>query len=214
MHPRGKDMRRLPIIATLALIGGFASVAHAQNVIPDHWTTISRPFGEGVLRPGSGWDAGSTPSNVLSLVDGILYPEGQQWNYGSYWWDETQTVSPFQTYLQLDASYTFDRLVLQADDNDDYLIEFWNGSAWQTAFWAGATGGYGLTTRDSGMLSAFTTDRFRFTGLNGDQYYAMSEFQAFAAGVPEPASWAMLVVGFGLAGGAIRSRRKATITFA
>lgn len=33
-------------------------------------------------------------------------------------------------------------------------------------------------------------------------------------GVPEPASWAMMVFGFGLSGGALRSRRKASVTFA
>lgn len=30
--------------------------------------------------------------------------------------------------------------------------------------------------------------------------------------VPEPASWAMLIMGFGLVGGALRSRRQATLT--
>lgn len=34
------------------------------------------------------------------------------------------------------------------------------------------------------------------------------------AGVPEPVSWAMMVGGFGLVGGAMRSRRKAAVTFA
>ena len=197
-------MRKHSIIAAVAILGGFAPIAHAQNVIPTHWASISRPVGEGVLRAGSGWDAGSTPSNAITLVDGVFAPEGQQWNDGSYWWDETQTVSPFQTTLQLDTSYTFNRLVLQADNNDDYLIEYWTGSAWQTAFTAGAVGGFGLTTRDSGTLASFTTDRFRFTGLNGDQYYAMSEFQAF--GVPEAGTWALMILGFGGVGCAMRQR--------
>ena len=204
---------RHSIVAALGILGGFASVAQAQNVIPTHWTTISRPSGEGVLRPGSGWEVGSTDSDVLSLVDGVFAPESQQWNNGSYWWDETQTVTPFQTYLQLDASYSFNRLVLQADDNDDYLIEYWNGTDWQTAFWAGATGGYGLTTRDSGMIPVFTTNQFRFTALNGDQYYAMSEFEAFAAGVPEAGTWALMILGFGALGCAMR-RHTARVTFA
>ena len=33
-----------------------------------------------------------------------------------------------------------------------------------------------------------------------------------AAGVPEPATWAMLIGGFGLAGGALRRRARATVT--
>ena len=197
-------MRKHSIVAALAILGGFAPIAQAANIVPAHWSSISRPGGEGTLRPGSGWDVGSTPSNAVSLVDGVFAPESQQWNTGSYWWDETQTVSPFQTYLGLDGTFTFNRLVLQADNNDDYLIEYWNGATWQSAFTAAAVGGYGLTTRDSGKLAAFTTDRFRFTALNGDQYYSMSEFQAF--GVPEAGTWALMMFGFGAVGCTMRQR--------
>ncbi len=34
------------------------------------------------------------------------------------------------------------------------------------------------------------------------------------AAVPEPATWGMMIAGFGLADGALRSRRKATAAFA
>lgn len=37
---------------------------------------------------------------------------------------------------------------------------------------------------------------------------------SFIASVPEPATWAMMLVGFGMIGGAARSRRKAKIAFA
>lgn len=208
-------MAKLTFLAALGLLGSLSTVANAQNLVQAHWQTISWPSGDGVLRPGSGWEGGSTASNILTLVDGAFAPESQQWNDGSFWWDETQTASPFQTYLTMDATYSFDRLVLQADNNDDYRIDYWDGTTWQLAFWAGAVGGYGLTTRDSGIISSFSTDEFRFTALNGDQYYAMSEFQAFATpGVPEPASWALMLGGFGLIGGAMRSRRKVGVTFA
>jgi len=206
-------MRKIQVVAAMALVISMAPVANAQNIIPAHWSSIAWPGGDGVLRPGSSWGPGSTPSNVLTLVDGVFAPEHQQWNDGSFWWDETQTASPFQTYLQLDGSHSINRLVLQADNNEDYVIEYWTGSAWQNVFTAAAIGGYGLTTRDSGVISAFTTDRFRFTAVNGDKYYAMSEFQAFAAGVPEPASWAMMLGGFGVIGGAMRSRRRSAVSF-
>lgn len=35
-----------------------------------------------------------------------------------------------------------------------------------------------------------------------------------AGAVPEPATWGMMIAGFGLAGGALRSRRKASVAFA
>jgi hypothetical protein len=36
-------------------------------------------------------------------------------------------------------------------------------------------------------------------------------FDASLLGVPEPASWAMLIAGFGLTGAAMRRRRRATV---
>lgn len=37
---------------------------------------------------------------------------------------------------------------------------------------------------------------------------------AFSGAVPEPASWALMLGGFGMIGGALRSRRKSAVTFA
>lgn len=42
----------------------------------------------------------------------------------------------------------------------------------------------------------------------------IGQFVTDAAPVPEPASWAMMVGGFALVGGAMRSRRKAAVSFA
>jgi hypothetical protein len=39
-------------------------------------------------------------------------------------------------------------------------------------------------------------------------------FQFNVAGVPEPASWAMIIIGFGLAGAAMRRRAKVSVTYA
>ncbi|WP_375290300.1 PEPxxWA-CTERM sorting domain-containing protein [Qipengyuania sp.] len=38
--------------------------------------------------------------------------------------------------------------------------------------------------------------------------------QVFIAAVPEPATWSMLILGFGVVGGTLRTRRKNTISFA
>jgi hypothetical protein len=38
--------------------------------------------------------------------------------------------------------------------------------------------------------------------------YLHEDFISAAVGVPEPASWAMLIAGFGLVGGTMRRQRK------
>ncbi|MGN7999525.1 PEPxxWA-CTERM sorting domain-containing protein [Sphingomonas sp. 22176] len=47
-----------------------------------------------------------------------------------------------------------------------------------------------------------------------DDYDASATFRASLSAVPEPASWAMLLVGFGLMGAAIRRRAKVTVRYA
>jgi hypothetical protein len=47
------------------------------------------------------------------------------------------------------------------------------------------------------------TDRF-----NSNLHYSLAISDPSVASVPEPASWALMMGGFALAGGAIRSRRK------
>jgi hypothetical protein len=53
---------------------------------------------------------------------------------------------------------------------------------------------------------------FGFAGFV--QGYVVEYSQAPMAGVPEPATWAMLITGFGLVGGAMRRRSKVAVTYA
>ena len=192
-----------------------APVSAATNIIKDNWSVISWPGAQGVLRAGSPWGPGSTASSATSPVDGVFAPTSQQWNNGSFWWDQDPTVNAGEVTwtVQLNQAYTVNRFVVQADDNDSYLVEYWDGANWLNAYTVAAVGGFGLQTRDSGKIGSITSDRFRFRATGGDNYYALSEFQAFQA-VPEPSTWALLILGFGLVGGAMRSRKVATASYA
>lgn len=183
-----------------------ASASAGGNVVPSAWTVVSTNGTAGVLRDGSPWGPGSTSSSLTAPLDGTFQPENTQWNNGSFWWDADPSINaePLFWTVQLDRAYTFDRLLVQADDNDSYLLEYWDGSAWQTAFDIPAVFSFGLVTRDSGSLPRFTTDRFRFSAVAGDNYYALGELSANA--VPEPATWAMMIAGFGLVGLVLRRR--------
>jgi hypothetical protein len=49
--------------------------------------------------------------------------------------------------------------------------------------------------------------------INGAYYVSFHVTPEAAAAVPEPASWALMLGGFGMVGGAMRSRRKAAVSF-
>ena len=63
---------------------------------------------------------------------------------------------------------------------------------------------------DSGIGSL--QDYF-FTGTNSESFQIIGTAAGGTGGVPEPASWAMMITGFGLVGGALRASRR-TIAFA
>lgn len=108
-----------------------------------------------------------------------------------------------------------------------------NGSNSGTATLIGATGDLAGINLDGGCSNCFAPimgrapgpfGGFSFTGITGsttvsldgsyevDRISFTSQVQTgFEGAVPEPASWAMLIAGFGLTGAAMRRRRLATI---
>jgi hypothetical protein len=187
-----------------------AQPTSAGNILPSGFASIHTDGIVGVLRAGSGWETGALLGEPSSIVDGVFLPESTQWNSGSYWWDQDPSVNttPVVITITLHQLFTIDSFTVQADNNDTYRLEFWDGTAWQLAWDVPALAGFGLETRDSGLLPSITTDKLRFTATSGDNFFAVSEIQAdgFAAAVPEPAS--LMLLGSGLVGAAARRRRQ------
>lgn len=193
----------------LSLVALWPTASQAGNVFLTDLASISASGTAGALRPGSIWDGAAGPIAPLStVVDGAFVAPNTQWTLGTYWWDEAlfspQAANPVVIEITLNSAHTVNRFVVQADDNDAYVVQWWDGAAWQTAFNAGAVFTFGMETRDSGVIGAITTDRFRISATAGDAYYSVSELQAFA--VPEPSSVALAAIALAGLGWSRRKR--------
>jgi hypothetical protein len=124
------------------------------------------------------------------------------------WWDADVPGSDDNAIIiDLGAVYPINFLRIQADDNEEYPIDYRvaPGDPWITGIFATIAGGGGMRSRTGGFVPPFDASQFRLRGRVGDLYYSVSEFQAFTA-APEPATLAL--VGGGLAAVAAMGRRR------
>lgn len=148
---------------------------------------------------------------------------GQSYS-GSYAYDDAQTQ--FQnpilygvqhlptnsvTFNIGGASYLYiiDALMLQ---NNEFLISFADETRFGGAGGAGRLGFTGLNVTGFPVLPDFSDRQARFELFDsrvGSGFLLGSPVQV-AAAIPEPATWAMMLVGFGAMGVAMRRRRTNT----
>ena len=112
-------------------------------------------------------------------------------------------ISVFLTFNQALSAFGADFRALQ--DNEFRTAIFING------FEVDPTVTSGNQTRFLGFASDTPFTSIEFRGIQNDAF-GIDNTAAATGGVPEPATWALMLGGFGLAGAALRSRRRHAVT--
>lgn len=212
-------VRAAAIGALLAL--PLAPARAVDNVANDRFPpsiVMNGIFGQ--IDPSSPWfGAPKSFAPPDTLVNSVFVGDGANWLQNTVFWDSrVPGAGSNSIVIRLGANYSITQLLIEADNNDLYPIDYWNGSGWTTAWTPDSyafllTGG--MRTRVSGPLAAFTTDRLRVRGIlgpDGDYAYAVSEVMAFGTYVshaPEPTTWALMLAGLGAMAVLARRRSRA-----
>jgi hypothetical protein len=160
------------LIAALCSLG-LLSAAHATNVVLGSTVHLHGTF----FTDPTYWSTGTngTPDD---LVNGVFQPDGTQWDFNSTWWNGDDNPNNC-IVIDLSCWAKIWCFTVQADDNDDYKLEYWGtDSAWHDAWDILAPQGWGLTTSSTFLDSPIITDKLRFTAVDGDGLYAVSQIEA------------------------------------
>jgi len=199
----GSDMQcrhlaPVTLALALSLCSGLASAA-GNVALGSSVSLTGTDFGD-----SGGWCCGSlaAPSTV---TDGALLPINQQWNIDTVFWTALALDADTIT-VTLPTPAIVSRIDLQADNNDDYGIRYRDvGGSWHDLAVISPNRSAGMEM-GSANFADITATAFAIYAAGGDYFYSVSEFQAIGTAVPEPATYALMLLGL-MCVGAITLRR-------
>ena len=195
-----------------------AAVCLALNLSPSaaqaqcDTQTINVALNKDVSLVGTFWTGrygvqpGQEVVDPATVVDGFFYPRSTWWLGGGVWWDSSMEGAE-NNYIVVDLQgiYPICELIVQADDNDAYILEYLGpDNKWNVAWDVPVSPSAGLQTRPNpeddlvryDVVPDFTASSLRISGGVGDGQYSVSEIQAYGFAVEElvwygqgPGSW-------------------------
>ena len=217
----------MPRFSKVCLSAVAATTAVALAVAPLHAQSSPQniALGKTVLPTGSFgvlgadaatiWGSECSTASLLpfsSITSGVFAAEGSLWCNNSVWWDAH--VSPRSSnflVVDLGSAFNIGNIVLQADNNDQYVVDMRLGSSgdWLNPLMFGASPipGGGISTRSALDGGGFEASQLRIRATAGEGWYAISQISVNASTVvPEPGT--VLLLGLGLSGVALLNRRR------
>jgi hypothetical protein len=189
--------RKLLAAAALALLSGAASAANVA--LGSTVTLTGGSFGD-----SGGWCCGSLAAGS-TVTDGTFLANGAQWNIDTVFWSgNAPTIT-----MELASAAVVSHIDLQADNNDDYGISYRDiGGTWHSLTTISPHRSWGLDMGDA-TFADITATAFMIQAVGGDGLYAVSEFQAIGTplAVPEPETYALMLMGLGVMGFLARRRK-------
>lgn len=207
LHLTPAAWARRPLSAALA----FAALAAPAAAQVGTNVALGKPV---AVLAGSATSSNPT-EGYNRITDGVFGVEGAPYTVNSVYWTGTSTFLG----IALGGPFTLTGFQVQADDNDNYLLEYRDGAmgTWMTAYnvpvLISPTTGIGASTRPFFTLATpIQATDLRISAVSGDNFYAVMQVEAFTAPTtttPEPATAALLAGGLAGIGLVARRRRGA-----
>ena len=136
-----------------------------------------------------------------TIADGRFLSESQCWDEGAVWWEDAAAfvsgemrATPGRAIeLWLGGFHRLDEAIVQADDNDAYLLSYRDPASgeWLPLWTVPPAYSFGMVTRPDPLDRTnrqllpitVTTDAVRLTAAWGDGMYSVSEIQLFGESV-------------------------------